>query len=236
MSIGIAKRQVTFAGAGSGGGAGSLAITSNPAVIPVASTLNISNEGLLDWLVTNAHTGNDEYQDSLSHWKLLNGYIRDSFKWYGPTGTITQAASATSPLAITANHLDDGHFQGLINADDLNANVSGVVLTANTATSFTGMGWMLRAPGVPGTLRNLKLYFPFSAGGGVAAGQMTITARLSDGSAADVSFLLTTIVSGLQWYRMTIQFKVTGYVSITGIMTTYGDSGSQLGFQAASLF
>src|SRR5258708_19113993 len=176
---GIAQTQ--YAAGAASGGSGSIAMGA-AAVIPAASTLQISNAGGRDWMCLPAHTGlQDEFDTSIWHWKLLDGWMRRSFNWYGPSGTITMAASATSTLAITATHLDDGHLSGASGADDLNANVTGVLMTANTTIAFTGFGFAFTAPASK-KIRTLNLYMAFSPGGGVTSGVATITARLSDGS------------------------------------------------------
>jgi hypothetical protein len=202
------------------------------------STLNLSTEGTKDWLAfTGTATTNPLFDDGLWNWKVLGGYLRRAIRFIYPAATTTLSTNTSSTLSLSATAGDDGAASGTAAAQPLSASTNTMIETSNTGTPYTNWGFALEVP-ADTTSRTLRLYAGFSPSGGSVSGTMTVTARLSDGSAADVTQTVTTSVSGVAWYKFTFVFNAASggqRLNVSAMITGFGDSGTRIGFQAATL-
>lgn len=240
-SHGIAQTQVT---SGAAGGAGAILLNA-PQVVGVATPVNLSTEGALDWYCKAGFGGlNDNNVDTASteHWKLRGGFIRNLFHWFGPSATYAGAAGGASPkFTFTSILGDDACLGSAMNANFLNSvAITGPVLSANTNTQYSNWGFRVGAYAGKG-LRRLKVYFRFSPSGVVAANSaLQITAHLEDGSAADVTVTLQPITVGFKEYTIQTQFQaaseVVPFLLTFNVIEAVGDNSIQIGFYAATSF
>jgi hypothetical protein len=219
---------------------GSLSIAAPINVTVNPTAVNVSTEGVKDWFVLAGDVAIvPADSDTAVHWKLLGGWIRKSFAWWGPTGTITLSSNAASVFSITTNIGDDACLGQTRTTNFLSADQHASQLTANNGLAFSNWGFRIGAlAGIAS--RTLKIYFLFSSGGVATDGQCQITARLEDGSVADVTRTLTPGVAGILFYTVAITFKASAegvplFVNFNVIQNT-GDSGTRIGFQAATCF
>lgn len=224
----------------SGAVAGSMSIGTPVNVTTNPTNVNVSTEGTKDWFVNAGDTSIvPADSDTTIHWKILGGWIRRAFAWWGPTGTITIASNAASVFSITSNIGDDACLGGTRTANFLSASQTCTQLTANNSLAFSNWGFRIGALAGK-TSRTLKVYFLFSSGGVATNNQLQITAHMEDGSVADVTKTLSPGVAGILFYTVSITFNASDegvpmFVNFNVIQNT-GDSGTRIGFQAATCF
>lgn len=145
-----------------GTGSGSISQSTIP------STLNLTTEGIYDWLATSTFTGIPRTKAwPPPNSKMLGGYLFESFCWT-TAASIFNFSGALPALTSTAS--DD-------TARGLSGFTTGVGLTA---TTDTGEGYCFKVP-ADTFQRVLRLYT------GVFSGTITIVARASDGSFTDLT-------------------------------------------------
>jgi len=101
-----------------------------------------------------------------------------------------------------------------------------------TSGSGTRFGFRLRAPANSSEVRTLKVYCS------VFSGALTLTARLTDGSAADVTDVVDVGAGGFNFFVWTITYQSARdgqEIELSGILTTNRGSRPNVRFVAATL-
>ena len=180
-----------------------------------SSVINLSVEGARDWFAPAGSTSGNY------HSKMLGGQIMKSFDWVtaggaffaqGSSYSINSAASDDATgLSLASFKTDQGMFM---------------------PGSGTGFGFRLRAPANSSEVRTLKLYCS------VFSGALTLTAHLSDGSAADVTDVVDVGAAGYNFFVWTVSYQSARdgqEVELSGILTTNRGSTPNVKFIAATL-
>lgn len=247
MTIGIAKTQITNPaniGGGSGGGSGSI-LFQNLSIAGILTPVNLSAEGSIDFFAYIAQANNGDWTNDATtglHSKIVGGYLRRNFAYFGPTGTLIEVNQTDSNWQMTTTIGDDANLGATAGNQFLNASRAYTSYQANnTLLNVTpGWGWRISAPGVSSGTRTLRTYFAFKSGGVQTTNQLQFTARLSDGSAPDQVVTVSPNTINKIFYRLDCTFQVGSsgallFLSAQGLENVI-DAGMLLGFQAATLF
>lgn len=203
---------------GGGGVAGALSVSQTN--VNASVTVNLSTEGTKDWFAPGGSTANPPRGSSGMHGRIIGGELLNGFDWVN----VQTLQTAGSNVTISSNA-----------GDDISAPLSSVT-TAQQQTTGTNSGptnWGFRLRCRAGTAsRTLKIYVK------IGLVDITLTAHLSDGSAADVTSTLSTGNSSTV-FVVTFNSATEGeelYVSVlvTGNHAT-AFNGAYLMFTAATL-
>lgn len=232
--IGIARTQVSAGNPK----AGSVTIA-DPAAVGVLTPINVSTLGTVDWMACGTPWTTNTYANDLSfiYEKLLGGWIRKSFRMYGPN--VPSISTPTDSLFVITSDIDDtATFNGLINQNFLNAVQTYAQLAANNVNPYSNWGFRFRAQASNIKTRTLRLYFSYGCAS--LGNQLTISARLSDGSAATVSKTLVPAVVAKNFYSIDITFRSKesscDLIVATNVQNIIGNSATTHGFIAAVVF
>lgn len=231
--------NITFS---AGGGSGSIVISAVQNTGGVGSTpVNLSTEGAKDFLGIGSGALTDIFTSSAAnvHSKLLGGWIRSSFRVWGPLSTVAPTSSTNTPWTFTTTIGDDDVPGGTFGNNLLSAVNFAAGEFSNTSTLVAG-GWGFKFE-VPAssTSRTCSLYIGVNSGGAATNTNFVLTARLADGSATDKTFTITPGVTGLQWYKVTITYQSGGaWVPLIvefAVQQQNGDSGTLFFFAAVDV-
>jgi hypothetical protein len=184
---------------------------------PIAS-INLSSEGTRDWFAPggNLPSGAVNY-----HSKLLGGQVMKSFDWI-MAGQVSFTQGSSFAVTSLASDDSNGIAMRSVSSDQ------GVF----TSGPSTGFGFRFRVPASNTGPRKLNIYCSaFSAG-------VTLTARLTDGSAADVTDVVDTGSGGFNYFSWTINYESAHdgqELEIAVVVTRNGGSSPNLKFAAATL-
>jgi hypothetical protein len=223
---------------GGGGSAGSLSISSANA----PGTVNLSTDGPIDWfLVTGQSLSNNQVDGKNQFiWKKFGGgFAQQNFSTIMVSGTprlsvATGQATSGGPIAFSANAGDAATSSGVSTVVPPSA-YSPYFLVNAAAVDF---GWQF-AVEANSTLRTMKVYLGGGAFSSVA--DITVTAHLMDGSAADQAVVISSTVSGTAGpgYVVTIQYKSANPTKllVTALITRIQDPGftAELTFLGAAI-
>lgn len=216
-------------------GSGSLAFGS---IVAAPATVNLTTEGLKDWLIVSPqNSGVDIYNRQAWRWKALGGDLLLRWRWIASgVGSSFITSSTGGATAFSASNGDDAADPG-----DNFAGVGAYPLAA--VTPYRGIAYVapLNTFGFSlsceanSVLRTLNLYIGSSTGG--VSCTTTITARLEDGSASDISTTIVAVTGLLVYNQVPITFKSSsGSRLIVTIMITASNGATpQIVFQAATL-
>lgn len=238
MTVGIAKTQIQnpSPGGSGGGGGGSGQLNTPIFSIMAAGNLNLSNEGVRDWLLLSPLNGGNQLTVESSVRSKLQGdsliRLREFISNAVPAGESTNS----SPIAMSVNAGDEKcsvageQFTG-VGASPTTNSAIWRSLFGNT----TGFGYHISVI-ADTNLRTLNLYMGNIINAG-ANQVVNIAARLLDGSAPDVSQDWLN-PAGTQWRKITIIYKAaTGTrLEVTASMKTPSGVNAELAFQALSVF
>ena len=179
--------------------------------------LNLSAEGTKDWFAPGGST-------SLNyHSKLLGGRILKSFDWVTCGQTLFVQ---TGSFSISSSTSDDA-----TNASGLSsATMDQGVYTSSS--SMIGFGYRFRVPASSGGTRTLKIY------SSVFSAAVTLTARFTDGSSADVSDVVDVVPGGYNYFVWTINYQPAHdgeELQISAVVTANHGSSPNVKFAAATL-
>ena len=181
---------------------------------PVA--INLSTEGVSDWFApANSVSGN-------YHSKMLGGQMAKSFDWVA-AGQIL--FTQTGSFSVSSIPSDDASGLGLTSL----TNDQGVL---TSSASLKGFGFRLRAPASSTAVRTLKIYCSsFSTA-------FTLTAHLSDGSAADVTDTVDVGSDGYNYFVWTVTYQAARdgqEVEVSALVSTNYGFTPNVKFVAATL-
>jgi len=232
-------------GGGSSKASASISISGPNKITGAAGStpVNLTTEGLIDWYtIINSTDGiaAPRLDSAVSnHAKVLGGWLRRGFKWFGPVGTVTFSNNAASVFGVSSSLGDDDCLSGIRLANLVTGVTIMPLINANNALAFNGWGWRLEAPGSSKVNRTLNIYFGFSSGGAATNNQLQITARVADGTAADQIVNLSPGAIGFAFYKMTIVYRTASFfvplIVAASVIQNSGDTSTQVGFQAATL-
>lgn len=192
------------------------------AAAAVPSTLNISTQGVIDWLTLAGSVANPP---SFTHKKKNGeGDMAASFGWYGSAVTGLSVFTSTSTCTVSTTATDEAYFgtSALSSAGDV-----GIF----TNTTSTGYGYSFKCAAVP-TTRTLKLYC------GVYRGVGTLTCTLPDGTTATqtVTSLGTDVAENYALFTVTFNSLSFGqFLQVKFELTTYSGTGANVKFITATL-
>lgn len=209
------------AGGGTYPGTGALSIAQAAA----PATLDLTAEGTLDWCAMAGVSVPPRLID-VHHSKVVGELLTDSFDWIRKGSNNTGVNTLTAPT-LTAAASDD------ISSIALAGYNKNAYINDNTGYTTTGYGFRLRAAANQ-TPRILRLY-----AGVLQGATITVTAHLSDGSAADASDVLVSTGS-LEERKWTIAYNAgrDGQFLTVRVVVTARDGTSLWGsvvFTAATL-
>jgi hypothetical protein len=229
--------DITFAASGGGGGAGSLSASSAIQASPL--TVNLSTEGTYDWMYLGgfagaAISGNCPEASSAfkPHYKFLNGRLINNLR----LATTAQNAAGTSSSQFTFNSVsgDDASFDEAGGASSpflINRAASPFWLSNNNGLFFYPFGFQWRDIPLSTTAARTLRFYVF-----INNCTATLTARLSDGSAADVS---TSVTNGsTAEYIITVNVtpgNASATLSVTLLCSSFNTSASQVGISAVTM-
>lgn len=191
------------------GGASAGTITGTAAV-NITSPVNLTTDGTYDFLAIGAHNGGEPRAGTLPGQKLAGGGgLTASFCWLGggQTVSIFSQASTASFSATGSDYAGGGALTASTTAAGINSSGGGAV----------NFGFTLNAVASKTTSRRLRIYV------GQFSCILTITAKLSDGTATPVSL---TFDSGAgagaeKMFQFDYQAGTDGaYLIVTAICTT----------------
>jgi hypothetical protein len=184
------------------------------------ATLNISTEGVIDWLFPHAITTNPRLVAAGSlHAKSLGGALANGFDWLLVGQTIFTGASG---LIVSNSVFDD-----LTGAAFSSTNVNFQAIVQN---SGVGIGWRMRVPALPSSSRTLRIY------GFNSSSEVTCTASLPNSGLANVSVAHDPGAGNSANYIFNVAYRGEGELIVTVTQTINHGSSPNIGFVGATIF
>jgi hypothetical protein len=225
-----------IAGGGSSVGTGVLTASSVLQASPL--TVNLSTEGSYDWMLLTGYAGgavapNVESATAFkNHWKAGNGRLLSAFRLL--QNAQLAAGTDTSQFTWNSTSGDDAAFNETVNpAKQPMVSRAGdpFWFGNNNSLFFYPFGFQWRdIPLSTLTPRTLKFYVY------VNNATVTLTARLSDGSAADASTVMTT--SSTSEYIVTVHVTPGSFgamLNVSLMLTSFNTSASRVGISAVTM-